>query len=272
MMDRAARLRAIVDAFASRTVVVVGDLIADEFLFGKPSRISREAPVLILRFTEREVLMGGAANAAHNVHALGARVVPVGVIGRHPEPVATVLPLPEPIARQDEHALRAHGPGRHEVGRLVAHERGVPEVEAVVGRGALEQAGLRLAAVADRPVRRDTLGRMVDADVDAVEVGPFFLQLSDECGVHRGEDLFGEIAARHARLVGDDHGGDAGLVQPADRLRGAWEEPETLRVVDVPHFLGQRPVTIDEHGRARHHAGSLSPSAGLLKKNRTLRV
>ncbi len=82
MMDRAARLRAIVDAFASRTVVVVGDLIADEFLFGKPSRISREAPVLILRFTEREVLMGGAANAAHNVHALGARVVPVGVIGR----------------------------------------------------------------------------------------------------------------------------------------------------------------------------------------------
>jgi hypothetical protein len=60
---------------------VVGDLIADEYLFGRPARISREAPVLILRFTEREVLMGGAANAAHNVAALGARVVPVGVVG-----------------------------------------------------------------------------------------------------------------------------------------------------------------------------------------------
>ncbi|MBI1848660.1 MAG: hypothetical protein HYR86_17040, partial [Candidatus Rokubacteria bacterium] len=40
------------------------------------SRISREAPVIILTFTEREVLLGGAANAAHNVHALGARVIP----------------------------------------------------------------------------------------------------------------------------------------------------------------------------------------------------
>jgi D-glycero-beta-D-manno-heptose-7-phosphate kinase len=76
------RLRESVDGFRGRTVVVVGDLIADEYLFGKPARISREAPVLILRFTEREMLLGGAANAAHNVHALGARVVPVGVVGR----------------------------------------------------------------------------------------------------------------------------------------------------------------------------------------------
>jgi rfaE bifunctional protein kinase chain/domain len=65
-----------------RRVVVVGDLIADEYLYGKPSRISREAPVLILRFTDREVRLGGAANAAHNVHALGATVLPVGLLGR----------------------------------------------------------------------------------------------------------------------------------------------------------------------------------------------
>src|SRR4029450_411802 len=75
-------LRSAVEGFSDRTVIVVGDLIVDEYLFGKPARISREAPVLILRFTEREVLLGGAANAAHNVHALGARVVPVGVVGR----------------------------------------------------------------------------------------------------------------------------------------------------------------------------------------------
>src|SRR5262245_63355340 len=71
-----------IEKFASRTIVVIGDLITDEYLFGKPVRISREAPVLILSFSEREVLLGGAANAAHNVHALGARVVPIGVIGR----------------------------------------------------------------------------------------------------------------------------------------------------------------------------------------------
>jgi len=76
------RLHDAVEGFRGRTVVVVGDLIADEYLFGKPARISREAPVLILRFTEREVSLGGAANAAHNVHALGARVLPVGVVGR----------------------------------------------------------------------------------------------------------------------------------------------------------------------------------------------
>ena len=77
-----ARLRAAVDGFADRTVVVVGDLIVDEYLSGKPARISREAPVLILRFAERDVRLGGAANAAHNVFTLGARAVSIGVIGR----------------------------------------------------------------------------------------------------------------------------------------------------------------------------------------------
>ena len=82
MTDATGGMRAALDGFGTRTVLVVGDLMNDEYLFGKPARISREAPVLILRFTEREVLLGGAANAAHNVHALGARVVPVGVVGR----------------------------------------------------------------------------------------------------------------------------------------------------------------------------------------------
>jgi rfaE bifunctional protein kinase chain/domain len=77
-------LRRLQDALVripGQRVVVVGDLIADEYLYGKPARISREAPVLILRFTDREVRLGGAANAAHNVHALGATVLPVGLLG-----------------------------------------------------------------------------------------------------------------------------------------------------------------------------------------------
>lgn len=75
------RLSASVERFKGKTVLVVGDLIADEYIYGKPSRISREAPVLILRFSSREVRLGGAANASHNVHGLGARVIPVGVVG-----------------------------------------------------------------------------------------------------------------------------------------------------------------------------------------------
>lgn len=78
------RLRALIAGFAGQRIVVVGDLIADEYLYGKPARISREAPVLILRFTDREVRLGGAANAAHNVRALGATAVPVGVLGADP--------------------------------------------------------------------------------------------------------------------------------------------------------------------------------------------
>lgn len=75
------RLRALIAGFAGRRIAVIGDLIADEYLYGKPARISREAPVLILRFTDREVRLGGAANAANNVRALGATALPVGVVG-----------------------------------------------------------------------------------------------------------------------------------------------------------------------------------------------
>ena len=78
------RLSAAVERFKGKTVLVVGDLIADEYIYGKPSRISREAPVLILRFSSREVRLGGAANASHNVHGLGARVIPVGALGSDP--------------------------------------------------------------------------------------------------------------------------------------------------------------------------------------------
>lgn len=83
MMDNR-RLQASVERFAGKTVVVLGDLIADEYICGKPTRISREAPVLILRYESREVALGGAANASHNVHTLGARVVPVGFLGDDP--------------------------------------------------------------------------------------------------------------------------------------------------------------------------------------------
>lgn len=80
-MVSASRLPAILARFETTRIVIVGDMIADEYLYGKPARISREAPVLILRFTGRQVKLGGAANAAHNVHALGARAHAVGVLG-----------------------------------------------------------------------------------------------------------------------------------------------------------------------------------------------
>ena len=75
------RLRKIVESFARITVTVVGDLVADEFVFGEISRVSREAPVLILKHRERTVVPGGGANAINNLADLGVNVLPVGVVG-----------------------------------------------------------------------------------------------------------------------------------------------------------------------------------------------
>jgi len=76
-----ARLQKIVESFPNVTITVVGDLVADEFVFGEISRVSREAPVLILRHRERTVTPGGGANAVSNLADLGVNVLPVGVVG-----------------------------------------------------------------------------------------------------------------------------------------------------------------------------------------------
>jgi rfaE bifunctional protein kinase chain/domain len=75
------RLTAIVRRFPQSKIVVVGDLVADQFLFGKISRVSREAPVLILRYERTETTPGGAANCACNLAALDAKAVIIGVVG-----------------------------------------------------------------------------------------------------------------------------------------------------------------------------------------------
>src|SRR5579864_2555668 len=75
------RLRKIVEAFPKITVTVLGDMVADEFVFGEISRVSREAPVLILKHRDRAVVPGGGANAANNLADLGVNVLPVGIVG-----------------------------------------------------------------------------------------------------------------------------------------------------------------------------------------------
>lgn len=80
-LKEAERLKKIVGLFPNITVTVLGDLVADEFVFGEISRVSREAPVLILKHRERTVVPGGGANAINNLADLGVNVMPVGMIG-----------------------------------------------------------------------------------------------------------------------------------------------------------------------------------------------
>jgi D-glycero-beta-D-manno-heptose-7-phosphate kinase len=75
------RLIGIVNRFPGRRILVVGDAIADQFVYGAISRVSREAPVFILRHEQTETVPGGAANCAMNLVSLGAHVSLIGVVG-----------------------------------------------------------------------------------------------------------------------------------------------------------------------------------------------
>jgi rfaE bifunctional protein kinase chain/domain len=76
------RLLELVRRFGDRRVLVVADLVADEFLYGRIDRVSREAPVLILHYDGTDMRLGGGANAVHNIRTLGGRPIPMGVLGR----------------------------------------------------------------------------------------------------------------------------------------------------------------------------------------------
>jgi rfaE bifunctional protein kinase chain/domain len=73
---------ALIDALPGRRVAVVGDVVADEFVYGRVARVSREAPVLILEYDSTQVVPGGAGNAANNVAAIGGSAFLASVVGR----------------------------------------------------------------------------------------------------------------------------------------------------------------------------------------------
>ncbi len=72
----------LMDRWRGKKIVVLGDMILDEFISGTTERVSREAPVIVVRYESRGYSPGGAANAAQNVAALGGRAAPVGISGR----------------------------------------------------------------------------------------------------------------------------------------------------------------------------------------------
>lgn len=74
-------MHSLVASFAKKRVLVIGDMVADEYLIGKPTRIAREAPILILELDEERTVPGGALNVAVNARTLGAEVFLAGVVG-----------------------------------------------------------------------------------------------------------------------------------------------------------------------------------------------
>src|SRR5947208_12968606 len=83
MSDELSRNRRdqIVRTFRDRSILVLGDLMMDEYLRGITRRISPESPVMVVEIEADEFVPGGAANVGHNLRALGARVSVAGVVG-----------------------------------------------------------------------------------------------------------------------------------------------------------------------------------------------
>ncbi len=75
------KLKSAVSKWQGKRVLILGDMILDEFIFGRTQRVSREAPVVVVRYDGCSYSPGGAANAAQNVDALGGRADPIGLIG-----------------------------------------------------------------------------------------------------------------------------------------------------------------------------------------------
>lgn len=84
------RLLQLTEAMKGKLIVVYGDIVADRFIYGTPKRISREAPVLILRQYREDVLLGGAGNAINNTVSLGGVPIPVSVLGDDAEGKALI--------------------------------------------------------------------------------------------------------------------------------------------------------------------------------------
>lgn len=160
------RLLALLPALAGRRIVVAGDYVLDRFVFGHPKRVSREAPVLILRFWKEESLPGAAGNTAANIRSLGGVPLPVGAIGDDPEGRTlreilkargidtsglTVVPsYPTPTK------TRILGGGPHSIKQqIVRYDREDVLPEGGAWRTALEESLVAAAAGADGAVLSD---------------------------------------------------------------------------------------------------------------------
>ena len=154
-----AQLLALAGALKGRTVAVVGDVVADEFVYGRVARVSREAPVLILEYDSTEIVAGGAGNAANNVAALGGRAVLAAVVGRDEAGRRLLMSLhrgveQRRVLRSASHTTpvktRILAGGIHSAKQQVVRiDRGVGRATGAAERKAFERAALEASVRAD---------------------------------------------------------------------------------------------------------------------------
>lgn len=120
--------RALIERFAGRRIVVLGDLMMDEYIKGRTSRISPEAPVMVVDVDEETRVPGGAANVVNNLLALGASVAVVGVIGDDATGAGLAKALADEGADTTGLVIDASRPTTRKT-RVVAHNQQVLRVD-----------------------------------------------------------------------------------------------------------------------------------------------
>ena len=158
-MDSPGQYLALIDALAGRRVAVIGDVVADEFVYGRVARVSREAPVLILEYDSTEVVPGGAGNAANNVAALGGRARLAALVGRDEAGTRLVRALHRRVDRAGVVRLpgaptpvktRILAGGIHSAKQQVVRiDKAVRRSSAARARAAFERAALKAVKNAD---------------------------------------------------------------------------------------------------------------------------
>jgi len=227
-------LLSIVDRFKTTRISLLGDLVLDRFILGTPKRISREAPVIILRHEGQEDIPGGGANSLANLSSLGAEVLPIGFVGQD-EPgdslIATLeknhidcsgilrmsgfrTPMKVRILGGGASSLK-HQVARYDIeDRLLLDEAGKKSLLNTLYRCLKGSSALALSDYGYGAIPEDLLDRLGDNRPDWIcldsrrRVGRF-------CGVQGATPNLGELEDwAEKRLSGDDE-----VVSAAENLR-----------------------------------------------------
>lgn len=224
-----AGLHATLQGFAGRRVLVLGDMLADEYIIGRPSRLSREAPIPVLEWVDRYIVPGGATNLARNCRALGATVAVCGVIGDD-EPGRALA------ACLADEGIATTG---------LVSEAGRPTATAtrVIGGGPqiVSQQIARIDRVVREPIATETQARFVgitiatpNQDEAAASLGRPLRTDDDLC--RAGRDLARQMDAQGVLITRGSEGDGA--------CRARWRLPASAR-------RAQRSARCDWRGRHR---------------------
>jgi D-beta-D-heptose 7-phosphate kinase/D-beta-D-heptose 1-phosphate adenosyltransferase len=230
-----ARAAAILDAFASKRILILGDLMLDEFVWGRVSRLSPEAPVPIVEIQSEEIFAGGAANVARNLQALGAHVTVAGRVGTD----HAGKDLVDLLARQGiDTSLIIHDPNLPTTvkTRVIARDKNAHVGAAVVTR---PHHYVRMDRERRAPISTAQIAALAEhldaaiANADAVIIEDYAKGFITQPVV----DLVADLCRRHHRIWTVDP-------SPANPLK--WPRPTAIKPNRIEAFAAAEIAATDD--------------------------